>query len=240
MLKAVTFDWGDTLMQDAWDDEIARAGNAAGLAALGSRPGLPDADALTAWWVRPEQPVWDHRREDELDWLALKRVGFEELGADLDDAELATFTEAMYADWSGRIAVAQHAHALLEALRGRGLKLGIISNVVSPGYLVRQAMEQQGIAARVDAVVLSCEVGKRKPHAAIFEHALEKLGVAPGEALHVGDKLHHDVGGAAAAGMKTVQALWFHADDAAEGREADFEAFTMFDVLNIVDRIAGR
>ena len=39
--------------------------------------------------------------------------------------------------------------------------------------------------------------------------------------------------------MTTVQALWFRADDDGESTEPDYEAFTMFDVLNIVDRVAA-
>lgn len=88
--------------------------------------------------------------------------------------------------------------------------------------------------------MLSCEVGKRKPHRAIFERALDELGVEAHETLHVGDRLYHDVGGAAALGIATVQALWFRADDDAEGPAPDHEAFTMFDVLNIVDRALAR
>jgi len=45
------------------------------------------------------------------------------------------------------------------------------------------------------------------------------------------------VQGAAAAGMTTIQALWFRADDIPE-IEPDFQAFTAMDVLNIAQRLA--
>jgi HAD superfamily hydrolase (TIGR01549 family) len=240
MLRAVTFDWGDTLMRDAWDEDVARAGSAAGLAALGEREDLPDVEAIAAWWANPERPIWDQRREDEVDSLGETRRCFSDLGVELGDDEVTAYYEALHRDWAKTIGLSQHAYALLEALRKRELKLAIVSNVGTPGRLVRELLDEQGLTERVDAVVLSCEVGKRKPHRAIFERALDELGVAAEDTLHVGDRRYHDVHGAAALGMSTVQALWFRADEDAESPEPDYEAFTMFDVLNIVDRaLAG-
>jgi putative hydrolase of the HAD superfamily len=96
-----------------------------------------------------------------------------------------------------------------------------------------------GLAERLDAAVFSSEVGKRKPHPAIFEAMLERLDVAPEDALFVGDRRLEDVQGAKALGMTTVQALWFRADDAELGIDPDFEAFTPMDVLNVVRRLTG-
>jgi putative hydrolase of the HAD superfamily len=93
-----------------------------------------------------------------------------------------------------------------------------------------------GIAQRIDFAVFSSEVGKRKPHPAIFERALDALGVAPGEAMFVGDRLYEDVRGANEVGMTSVQAVWFRADEHPEGGEPDHQAFTQMDVLNLVDR----
>jgi putative hydrolase of the HAD superfamily len=81
-------------------------------------------------------------------------------------------------------------------------------------------------------------VGTRKPHPAIFERALEALGVEPENALFVGDRLYEDIRGAGELGMMTVQALWFRADEHADGREPDHQAFTQADVLNVVRHLA--
>jgi putative hydrolase of the HAD superfamily len=53
-------------------------------------------------------------------------------------------------------------------------------------------------------VVTSAEVGAPKPHPRVFERALAIAGVAPSEALHVGDKVDNDVEGAAAAGVRAI------------------------------------
>jgi putative hydrolase of the HAD superfamily len=96
-----------------------------------------------------------------------------------------------------------------------------------------------GLAELLDFAVFSSEVGKRKPHPAIFERALEALDVTPAETLFVGDRLYEDVRGAADLGMRTVQAVWFRADENPDGGEPDFQAFTPHDVLNVVRRLNG-
>jgi putative hydrolase of the HAD superfamily len=101
---------------------------------------------------------------------------------------------------------------------------------------VRRELEELEVGARVDVVVLSGEVGARKPEPAIFERALSELGVDAANALFVGDRLVDDIQGAAAVGMRTAQAVWFNADGATTDAEPDDRAFTPIDVLNIARR----
>jgi putative hydrolase of the HAD superfamily len=156
------------------------------------------------------------------------------------DEELDRFVEAEFAVWEPACTLAATTHALLEALRRRGLKLAVVANAwPEPAHLLRRELARLGVTERIDAAVFSDEVGARKPDPAIFQRALSELGAGAEEALHVGDKLREDVGGAAALGLLTVQALWFAADDAHGAPEPDFQAFTQMDVLNIVDRLAA-
>jgi putative hydrolase of the HAD superfamily len=112
-----------------------------------------------------------------------------------------------------------------------------VSNATDPGWLLRADLERQGLAPLLDAVVFSSEVGKRKPHPAIYEAALSELSIAPERALFVGDRLVEDVRGPAELGMTTVQAVWFRADENTDGIEPDYQAFTQMDVLNVVERL---
>ncbi len=223
-------------MDDEWTDEIALEGFRAGLGAL-SRDGLPDADAYAAYLTEHEQELFPAGREDEIDLSAGIATSFREQGAELADDELRVFLQATQDVWSSYYSLAASTHALLEALRARGLKLALVSNTASPQWLVEPTLERMGLVERIDAIVLSSEVGKRKPHPAIFERALAELGVDASEAVHVGDRLEADVLGASRVGMKTVQALWFRADDTPVEVEPDFQAFTQMDVLNVVDRL---
>ena len=127
---------------------------------------------------------------------------------------------------------------MLDTLRERGLKLGLVSNAFDPPRLLHGDLEELGVAARLDVAVFSSEVGRRKPDPVIFERALTALGVEPARALFVGDTLATDVAGAKAFGMHTCQAVWFRADDDPESPEPDFQAFTQMDVLTIVRRLA--
>jgi putative hydrolase of the HAD superfamily len=92
--------------------------------------------------------------------------------------------------------------AVLADLRARGLRLGVISNWDERLPLV---LERLGLTPAFDAVVYSSEVGVEKPDRRIFAEALRRLGVAPEEALHVGDSALEDVEGAVAAGMEAVR-----------------------------------
>jgi putative hydrolase of the HAD superfamily len=56
----------------------------------------------------------------------------------------------------------------------------------------------------VDTVVSSADVGLRKPDPRIFELALERLDVAPSQAVHVGDHYYADMVGAGSVGMVPV------------------------------------
>lgn len=235
MLKAVLFDWGGTLMQDEWSDEIALEGHAAGLAAL-AREGLPTAEALTHFLSEHEE-LFAIAAEDEIDIAAVMRRSFEHHGVELEDDDLRLFLTASHDVWASYYSLASSTHALLEALRSRGLRLALVSNTASPDWLLRPVLGQQGLVERVDAIVLSSEVGKRKPHPAMFERALADVDAGPAESLFVGDRLDADVLGASRVGLHTVQAVWFRADEVQVDVEPDFQAFTQMDVLNVVDRL---
>jgi putative hydrolase of the HAD superfamily len=222
-------------MQDEWNDEIALEGHTAGLAAL-TREGLPTAEAFTSYLADNDALLFP-TGEDEIEIADVMRRAFAAQGADLQDDELWLFIRAAHDVWASHYSLAASSHALLEALRARGLRLALVSNTASPDWLLRPVLERQGLVERVDAVVLSSEVGKRKPHPAIFERALAEVGAAPDEAVFVGDRLDTDVLGASRAGMTTVQALWFRADEVPVEAEPDFQAFTQMDVLNVVDRL---
>jgi HAD superfamily hydrolase (TIGR01509 family) len=217
VIEAVLFDWNNTLVQFTWDDELLAAGHRA---ALGR-----DDPAFTARYRElmlgdvPHRPYADVLRE---------------LG--IDDVD--RFIDVEHETWRPAYAVLGSAQALLDSLRGRGLKTGLVANSwPDPARVLRADVEGFGLAELLDVMVFSEEVGVSKPSPEIFLHALEKLGVEPENAVFVGDGLVNDVQGAAQVGMVSVQALWFRADDT-QGIEPDFLAFTPMDVLNLVRRLA--
>jgi HAD superfamily hydrolase (TIGR01509 family) len=223
VIEAVLFDWNNTLVQFTWDDELLVEGHRAGLAAVGSDQ---NAEAFTE---RYRQLVLKDATPAD-DYADLLR----ELG--VGDAD--RFIDAEHEVWRPAHEALGSAQALLDALRSRGIKTGLVANSwPDPPRLLRADVEAFGLAGLLDVIVFSEEVGFRKPEPEIFLHALGQLGVEPDDAMFVGDRLDTDVQGAALLGMATVQALWFRADDT-PGIEPDFMAFTPMDVLNAVRRLA--
>ena len=235
MLDAVLFDWGDTLMRWSWQPELLDSGHAAGLRALGREP-LPE---LTERFRDAYLPLlYVPGTLEEVEYPGLVRRVLGESGIEVADDELERFLEAEHAAWEPARQLASTTHALLETLRERGLKVGLVSNALDPPGLLHRDLERLGVAARLDIAVFSSEVGWRKPHPAIFERALDALGVEPARTLFVGDTLATDVAGAAALGLHTCQAVWFRADDDPDTPEPEFQAFSQMDVLTVVRRLS--
>jgi len=89
----------------------------------------------------------------------------------------------------------------LEALRRAGLRVGLVTNGAARK---RHTIELLGLGRWVSCVVVSEEEGRRKPDAALFQLAAERLGMRPGEILFVGDKPRQDIKGARSAGLRTA------------------------------------
>jgi HAD superfamily hydrolase (TIGR01509 family) len=193
MISAVLLDFAGTLAmpeeRDAWleacgadlahGDALDRAG----------RPGPTTAE------VPPELLEAYATRDHD---TAAHRAAYTGLFETVVDPALAT---ALYE----RTLVAEgwraYADAVptLEALRARGVRTALVSNV---GFDLRPVLDGLGLLGLLDAVVLSYEVGAIKPEPEIFAAALAALDVEPGEALMVGD--HAADGGAVALGIRSL------------------------------------
>jgi putative hydrolase of the HAD superfamily len=86
----------------------------------------------------------------------------------------------------------------LDRLRRHGLRLAVVSNW---DYRLNRILDERGIGTHFDAVLISADEGFEKPSTELFGRALERLSVAPQQALHVGDNLVEDVRGALDAGL---------------------------------------
>jgi HAD superfamily hydrolase (TIGR01509 family) len=222
MIDAVLFDWTNTLVEWTWDDELLADGHRKALAAVASNADPADFTERYRELVLPRAGV---------PYAELLR----ELGIDDPDR----FIDAEHEVWQPAHAVLGSAQALLDSLRSRGVKTGLVANAwPEPSRVLRADVDASGLAPFLDVLVFSDEVGARKPDPKPFLAALDALRVDPTAAMYVGDSLDTDVQGAAHVGMTTVQALWFRADDTPATTEPDFLAFTPMDVLNAVLRLA--
>ena len=87
----------------------------------------------------------------------------------------------------------------LDAIRGHGLKVGLVSNGQRD---LAEFVDHHGL--RVDALVGSRAHGRIKPHPSIFVAALRTLDVEPGQAAMVGDSYEDDIAGARALGLRAI------------------------------------
>jgi len=193
-VRAVLFDWGDTLFSPP---DAARVIVTAA-AERGVR--VDEADAQTIWndlWETGKTPEELAKGRDlsaaahrEV-WTALFRRA---------DATAPGLGEALYErvmDPRAWIPYPDTAPTL-RALRARGVKIGVVSNVPRD---LRPIFAARGLADLVDAFTHSFEVGAEKPDPAIFRRACAALGTAPDETLMVGDHAVAD-GGAVTAGLR--------------------------------------
>lgn len=134
---------------------------------------------------------------------ALQRLGY----ADAQAVDMAVRLSAMQlaAQVANSVLPPDHA-AALDELGGR-YRLGLVSNF-DHGPAGREVLARHGLDRRFASIAISIEVGRRKPHAAIFQRVLRELAVEPSQALFIGDSPREDVGGASAVGMDTA---WLNA-----------------------------
>lgn len=101
--------------------------------------------------------------------------------------------------------ISPDAPQVLKELRGKGYRLGIISNTgMTPGRLFRRYLAQHNLLDFFQVLTFSDEVGLCKPSSEMFHLTLKALGTSPERALHVGDHIQNDILGGNRAGMRTV------------------------------------
>jgi FMN phosphatase YigB (HAD superfamily) len=86
----------------------------------------------------------------------------------------------------------------IERLRARGLALAVVANW---DFGLHAHLRDAGLYEAFTTVVTAGEAGAKKPDAAPFLLAVERLGVPPGRVLHIGDHQDNDEAGALAAGL---------------------------------------
>ena len=195
MLKAVVFDVDFTIARpgpDLGPDGYRRLGRRHGLELDPSRYEDARRDALTTLKRHPEL---DH---DEEIWVLFTERIIVGMGGVGDTYAAAVEMERSW-EHAHHFELYDDALPTLDALRDRGLKLGLLSNSARDLDLF---VAHHGLT--VDAVLTSRAHGKTKPHETIFRRMLELLDVGAGEAVMVGDTIEDDIDGARAVGMQAV------------------------------------
>ncbi len=159
------------------------------------------------WASSPELRALKERYADDLEGFqrAWNERKLRFLGVPQDDIpQLAQALQPLVQKWMERAEpwVPEEALRVLQGLKARGWRLGLITNRSQP--LEPDFLQRLGLEPFFDTVLTAAEVGIWKPDPRIFHLALEHLDVPPQRAWFVGDNYFADIQGARRAGMAAV------------------------------------
>ena len=200
--SVVFLDLGDTLIRahPSWSAVYRRV--------LADHGVDVDADQLRAALEQTFGNNGDHvegpfEASEDASYQRLKRFDLqvlEVLGAQVPPDAFFHSLEAAFAERAAWW-IFEDVPQALQVMQDAGLRLAVISNW---GWAGPELMHTLELARHFEAVVVSDRVGYLKPSAGIFRHALELMGVAAVDAVHVGDSVVADIGGAQAVGIRPV------------------------------------
>ncbi|WP_230671576.1 HAD family hydrolase [Rathayibacter sp. Leaf248] len=202
MLRLALFDLDDTLFQHA---RAVRKGIVAHATALGDAYS-GEAGEIQRRWYDLEEEHYHRYLAGELDYEGQRRARATAFAADagveLSPEEASEWFAAYLEQYVAAWTLHDDALPALDRLDAAGVRIGVITN----GDLEFQTRKMDAIALseRVEHLIASGEVGVTKPDARIFQVACERFGVAPSDALYVGDRLGTDAIGAARAGLRGI------------------------------------
>ena len=202
-LEAVLFDAGGVLWdlrpspEELFADALARRG------AVVARGKLRDAMNMADRLLDGEFARLDPSDEPQF-WRRYDGLVLGELDLKLDEE---SFAKDLSLDLKGMFEKVESwvpfpdAVPALERVRDLGLRTGLVSNA---SELARRVLRNLDMERLFDLIVISEEVGVRKPDPRIFRIALDRACSSPSRALFLGDKPATDIGGAASAGIRGI------------------------------------
>jgi FMN phosphatase YigB (HAD superfamily) len=126
---------------------------------------------------------------------------------------------------------------ILTLIREKGIKTGIVTNASQPMWIRDIEINEHGLLEHFpDCRISAADVGYLKPHPAIFQAALTRLGVEPAETVFVGDNPIADVAGAQAVGLRAVLRVTHPAPPMLSGLIVpDGAVNSLFELLGLLD-----
>jgi FMN phosphatase YigB (HAD superfamily) len=218
-VSAVIFDYGRTLVTFEYPKaelaEVVERFRPAIASTTGAA--APPADEIMTAVLLPLEAAIDDPAEDEVDYLELFGAAWRSAGISLPAGLLYEILDAEQRVWDHAARLDPDGLWLLEWLAMHGYRRAICSNAPFPAEMMRRQVRSNGLAALVDAVIFSSEVGRRKPAPEVYEAVLDAVGVQAPEALFVGDRVREDYLGPRAAGIRAVICTAHAADGAPPG-----------------------
>lgn len=195
-MKAVLFDLGDTLVKTA--DMIAayqKILKAHGIHRTREELAAADVKAGKLLGFECMKTMFGEY------WVKRNTIFLEHLGV-FGREDLARIIADQWWDYSD-VALYSDVTEVLEQLKQRGIKIGIITNALQTD--LQKIMSKTKLNPNCfDIIVTIDTICRMKPEKEIFDYALNVLNVTPSEALFVGDTVEYDYQGAQNAGLKAL------------------------------------
>ena len=156
-----------------------------------------------------QQFMEDARREGKEThnrfWIS---TTLQRLGHDIapDDSRIAVAVEAYFSAFLDHAVPVPDTLEMLSALKGR-YRLGLLSNLTH-APAARQILARLGMAPFFDVVLISGDLGYRKPHAHVFRHLIDAFAVPKEHIAFIGDDLDADIRGAQQAGLQPIWTVY--------------------------------
>ena len=214
MIKAVLFDLDDTLYREQDFVEQAFRNVAAAMAEYVAERGGGEEERISGSLFGQMIRLMEEEGRGEIFNRLCDRYG-----VDIPAGEFVR----IYRETIPVLSLYPDGEEFLAWLEDRGVKTGLITDGNAP--VQHRKIRALGLDGRLDVVLASCDLGLAKPDPEVYRYCLGKLGVAPKEAVYIGDNPLKDFIGARQIGMKTVRIVrpegMHMCRKAQEGYEAD-------------------
>ena len=156
-------------------------------------------------FVESHRELLELRKKDLREYPNRKRfeMFMEKTGLKGDGSLLEKFVCSHMESLCGAMVYPEHHTEVLLYLKEKGYRLSVVSNF-DHAPTARELLVKFGIADFFEHIVISEDVGWRKPHRKIFEFALARLGEDPSDAIFIGDNLEADIMGSSDCGIDSV------------------------------------
>ncbi len=235
--KAVIFDLYGTLLDLEVDEDNPLFWEALAADSLVSERQVP-GEVLKDLFKRRIQEASGHSAEGLMLAAVFSGV-LEELGFIPTPEVIRLFAEKFRKHSIILLRKKNYTDDLLQAIRISGYKLGLLSN--TEALLTAYDLKVTGLEDQIDAIVLSSNVGVKKPDKRIFEIILGRLNVDPENCAFVGDSFKDDITGALNAGIEpvflTTSKIFQHVQSAENGGRIVRAGFQLQEIMEALRTI---
>lgn len=205
-IRVVLFDLGNTLIYDKepWENLYLRADKALWNSLHSYGVKLTQSELYGKYKTLFQ--LYYRLRENDLDEPGIGTVLRDLLNRNnihLSDEELHSALHSMYRITQANWFAENDAIPMLETLKSRGFRLGIISNGADDQNTYT-LIDKAQIRSYFEYIISSAAFGKRKPHPGIFNAALEHFQVPAEQTAMVGDTFEADIIGAQQVGINSI------------------------------------